>query len=250
MWYVIHTISGMEHKCMEQCERYVNESDYREMFIPHYIAKKHFKREWHDVRKVLFPGYLFVDTCNMDAVVEALRKVTQYTKVLKDGESIAPITEEEQKFLSDMMDHEYTVHYSEGFLIGEKVCITEGPLRNYQGCIRTVDRHRRIARLEIPVFGGITPVEVGFGAVRRVSEEEFLQMKEKHIQKRKQQQAENLESENELIKVVQGIFKGMSGKLLYSDSTKDEWAVGLEIFGVETKVVFHRKEIQRQTMQL
>lgn len=250
MWYVIHTISGMEHKCMEQCRRYVKESDYQEIFIPHYIAKKHFRKEWHDVRKILFPGYLFVDTNNMEAIVEGLRKVTQYTKVLKNGESIAPISKEEEKFLSDMMDDEYTVHYSEGFMIGEKVYITQGPLRNYQGRIRTVDRHRRIARLEIPVFGGMTPVEVGFGAVRRVSEEEFFQMKEERIHEEKRQQKKNPESTNELVKVVQGIFQGMTGRLLHKNLVKDEWAVGLEIFGVETKVVFSREEIQGQTMEL
>ena len=44
MWYVIHTMSGTEQKCMQQCMQYVDESDYVEMFVPHYISKKHFKK--------------------------------------------------------------------------------------------------------------------------------------------------------------------------------------------------------------
>ena len=32
------------------------------MFIPLYMAKKHFRKEWHDVEKPLFPGCFFVDT--------------------------------------------------------------------------------------------------------------------------------------------------------------------------------------------
>ena len=58
MWYVIHTMSGMEAKCMQQCQKYVDNSDYNEMFIPQYISKKHYKQEWHEVKKTLFPGYI------------------------------------------------------------------------------------------------------------------------------------------------------------------------------------------------
>lgn len=250
MWYIIYTVTGREHKCLEQLQHYVDEADYSEIFIPHYIVKKHFKGEWHDIRKILFPGYLFVDTDNIEPIVEGLRRVTQYTRVLKNGESIAPVTEEEQKFLSDMMDAGHTVRYSEGFLIGERVCITEGPLQNYQGCIRTVDRHRRTARLEIPVFGGMTPVEVGFGAIKKVTEEEFLQIKEKHIQE-KHIKERHLHSSvpDEWIEVVQGTFRGMTGRLLRKDCEKDEWTVGLELFGVETRVVFHKAEIRPLTVE-
>lgn len=62
MWYVVHTMAGLEQKCMQQCQQYVDQADYSEMFIPLYMAKKHFRKEWHDVEKPLFPGCFFVDT--------------------------------------------------------------------------------------------------------------------------------------------------------------------------------------------
>ena len=74
MWYVIHTMSGTEQKCMQQCMQYVDESDYVEMFVPHYISKKHFKKEWHDVEKTLFPGYLFVTLTGSKPLWKVLRK--------------------------------------------------------------------------------------------------------------------------------------------------------------------------------
>lgn len=243
MWYVIQTVSGQEEKCMQQCRQYVEETAYKEMFIPQYIAKKHFQKEWHEVTKTLFPGYLFVDTEEIEPVMEGLKKFRQYTKVLRDGEMLSPITQEEQKFLEAMMDSRHTVRYSEGFLIGDTVCITEGPLRNYQGCIKTVDRHRRIAKLEIPILGRMTPVEVGFGAVARVSEEEFDHMKEENRQKQKQSPSETPGQ----VRVQKGVFEGMTGKFLYADVERDEWTVELELFGVETRVVFRREEIRMFT---
>lgn len=240
MWYVIHTVSGLEQKCLQQCRIYVDKNDYNKMFIPRYIAQRHFKKEWHEVEKTLFPGYLFVDTEKIDSVIEGMKKFRQFTKVLQDGEMVSPIKEQEQQFLSTMMDQQHLVRYSEGFLIGEKVCITTGLLRNLQGYLRTVDRHRRIAKLEVPIFGRPTPTEVGFGAIKRVSEKEFHCMVEQNIQKHKRKS----QSVPGQIKVLKGVFEGMTGKFLYADVGQDEWTVELELFGVETKVSFRREEIK------
>lgn len=240
MWYVIHTVSGLEQKCLQQCEIHIDRESYKEIFVPHYISMKHLKKEWHKIEKNLFPGYLFVDTDRIEHVVDELKQFRQYTKVLRNGEVISTITEQEQKFLSAMMDEQHLVKYSEGFLIGEKVCITTGPLKNFEGYVRTVDRHRRVAKLEIPIFDRLTPVEVGFGAIKRVSEQEFRCMIEQNIQKHKQ----TFRKEPGQIKVLKGVFKGMTGKFLYADVGRDEWTISLELFGVETKVMFRREEIR------
>jgi|GEM_PF-6279160 len=34
MWYVIHTMSGTEQKCVQQCRQYIDPADYVEMFVP------------------------------------------------------------------------------------------------------------------------------------------------------------------------------------------------------------------------
>jgi transcriptional antiterminator NusG len=240
MWYVIHTITGKEWECLQQCKDYVDKEYYQNIFIPQYILHRHFKKEWHEIKKVLFPGYLFIDTEQIEPVVTGLKKIFQYARVLRDGELISPITLEEKEFLGAMMDEEYVVRYSEGFLIGEKVCITSGPLKKYRGNIKSVDRHRRLAKLEIPIFGRATPVEVGFGAIARVSEEDFHHMVEENIKKHQKEKTIPLGQ----VKVVKGIFEGMMGKFLGGDPERDEWTAELELFGVGTKVIFRRDEIQ------
>ena len=253
MWYVIHTLTGKELNCKQQCEKYVDRASYAKIFIPQYITKKHFKQEWHEVKKTLFPGYVFVDTETIEPVIEGIRQFGQYTRVLQDGETVSPIRESEEKFLSDMMDEEYVVHYSEGFLIGEEVCILSGPLRNYKGCIRTVDRHRRVAKLEISVFGGMTPVEVGFGAIARVSREEFRKMKEESIRRQSKTTPDDFPSdvkagdvpeEAQRIRVLAGVFAGMEGKLLWDNARNGECTVELKLFDTGTKAVFRRDEIE------
>ena len=136
MWYVVQTMSGEEHKCVQLCEQRIDQSLYREMFVPMYVRKMHFKKEWHDIPKTLFPGYFFVDTDAVDPVMEQLAKVERFTKVLRKAEAVSPVTEEEQAFLQNMMDENHTVRCSVGFIVGEKICITDGPLRNHYGLIK------------------------------------------------------------------------------------------------------------------
>lgn len=240
MWYVIHTMSGLEQKCKQQCQQYIDQTAYREMFIPMYKTKKHFKQEWHEVEKTLFPGYLFVDTDDIDTVIIGLKKIRQYTKVLKDGDTVSPIRKDEQDFLALMMDADHIVQYSEGFLIGDEVYITTGPLKKCKGWIKSVDRHRRIAKMEISICGRRTPIEVGLGTIARVSETELKQMIADTIQK---QSDEDAGAENQ-VKVLSGVFKGLHGTFLYADPDRDEWTVEIELFGNGTKVMFQRKEIQ------
>lgn len=239
MWYVIHTMAGLEQKCMQQCQECIDASAYRDMFIPRYITKKHFKKAWHEVIKPLFPGYLFVDTDEIEPIILGLKQFRQYTKLLRDGEMISPIKKDEQEFLWLMMDKDYVVQYSEGFLIGDEVYITSGPLKRTQGWIRTVDRHRRIAKMEIPIFGRQTLIEVGLGTIARVEEKELKQMISGAIHRQKDE--ENVENQ---VKVKSGVFEGIKGRFLCADPTRDEWTVEIELFGAETKVTFRREELE------
>lgn len=240
MWYVIHTMSGLEQKCMQQCQEYIDPSVYHELFIPQYKTKKHFKKEWHEVSKPLFPGYLFVDTDEIEPIMNGLRQFRQYTKLLKDGDIISPVKKEEQDFLALMMDKDHIVQYSEGFLIGEEVYITTGPLQKLKGCIKSVDRHRRIAKMEIPVFGRQTPVEVGLGTIARVSEEELKRMVADTIEHQKDE--ETIDANQ--IEVLSGTFQGVRGTFLYADPDKDEWTAKVPFMNTMVKVTFHREEIR------
>lgn len=240
MWYVIHTMSGLEQKCMQQCQEYIDEAAYHEMFIPMYKTKKHFKKEWHEVEKPLFPGYLFVDTNEIEPIMTGLKKFRQYTKLLKDGDVISPVKKEEQDFLALMMDKNHIVQYSEGFLIGDEVYITSGPLRKIPGWIKSVDRHRRTAKMEIPIFGRRTPIEVGLGTIARVSEEELQQMVSDVIEEQKDQKTVNTDQ----VEVLSGTFRGVRGTFLYADPDKDEWTVQIPLMDTKVKVTFQREEIK------
>ena len=246
MWYVIQTVPGQEQECAELCRVKVNQALYKEMFVPSYIRKMHFKKQWHDVKKVLFPGYFFVDTEKIDAVLKELASLPRLTKALRNAELVSPITAEEQKFLSSMLDQEHVMNCSTGLIIGSRICITEGPLRNHYGFIRKIDRHRRTARLEINFFGHPTPVEAGLEILARLTEEEFEKLKadslETYAEISECRETEEIWKEKS-VRIKSGIFAGMHGILVSKNETKDEWRVRILLFENPMEVVFSGKEI-------
>lgn len=241
LWYVIQTVSGNEEKCLNICKLLLEQTLYKKIFIPKYIAKIHYKKEWHDKEKILFPGYVFIDTENIDDVFSNIMRHNRHIRILKNAEKFLSISKEEQLFLESILNNEETVEYSEGFLIGDKVCVTSGSLRNYTGSIYRVDRHKRIAYLKINLFGRETIVEVGFSAVARLTEEKFDEIKENNI---KENSKEEVLEKNQ-VKILDGIFEGMRGTFLCADADKDEWTILLKLFGSQpSRVVFHRNEIE------
>ena len=248
MWYVVQVMTGKELHCCNLCRRYITREIYKEMFVPQYIQKKRYQGTWHQEEKILFPGYFFVDTAQIDTVIDELSRVPEMTKVLRTGETVTAITVEEQQYLTDMLDADYMVQMSTGFMVGDKICITDGPLRNYQGYIKKIDRHKRVADLQINFFGRMTPVRVGFEVLAKMTEEEFQCMKEETIE------ADSADiissSEDDIVKVsrvkvVKGIFAGMTGVILSENEIKKEMKVSLNLFGEPTSVTFAQDEVSR-----
>ena len=235
MWYVVQTLAGQEEECAALCRAKADLSLYKEMFVPLYIRKMHFQKQWHDVKRALFPGYFFIDTEEIDPILEELAGLPRLAKVLRNADRAAPVTKEEQAFLAGMMDEEHVVDCSKGLVIGNRVCITEGPLRGKSGMIRKIDRHRRTAGLEVELFGRPTPVEAGLEILARLTEEEFEEKKAASL--------EEAGTEGEAVLVKSGGFAGMRGSLISRNEETDEWRVGLRLLEGTVEAVFSGEEI-------
>ena len=243
MWYVIQTMSGQEHECLELCQNRIEDDLYNDIFVPMYIEKRRCGKMWRDLKKVLFPGYFFVDTDNITEFREELKQVERFTSVLKSADELSPIYKEEQEFLVSIFDDDYTVPCSRGLIIGDSICITDGPLMNHHGLISKIDRHKRKAWLEVEIFGRMTPAEVGLEVLAKISAEEFEERKRQCIEK---YAALCRESDNtSIVTVAAGIFEGMEGRLLSENEKKDEYKVEIAMFDIPTVVTFRADEIIR-----
>ena len=116
---------------------------------------------------------------NLECLSESLRKVIGMTRLLGTGEDIIPLSQEEVNLLLKLGKEEQLVAMSTGIIESDQVRILTGPLQGMEGCIRKIDRHKRKARVSVEMFGRSVDMEVGLEIISKVTQEEFMNGKEK-----------------------------------------------------------------------
>jgi transcriptional antiterminator NusG len=167
VWYVVQVRVGTEEKTKLQCEKKVSPEVMERCFIPYYELKRRTQGKWEKERKILFPGYLFVVTEDIDGLFHELKLVSGLTKLIGVGDDIVPLEESEVKLLKRFGGEAQVVHMSEGIIENSEVKILSGPLEGMEGWVKKIDRHKRKAWLELELFGGIQRVEVGLEIIAK-----------------------------------------------------------------------------------
>lgn len=168
MWYVVQVRSGTEHNIRIQCNKKIPDAIMERCFIPYYEEKKKQNGSWNTLQKILFPGYIFMITEDVEKLFFHLKTIEGMTKLIGTGNDIIPLTEEEIIFLQRLGGDEQIVSMSEGIIEGTQVIITSGPLMGMEGLIQKIDRHKRKAWLDLELFGRMQQVEVGLEITRKV----------------------------------------------------------------------------------
>ncbi len=168
MWYVLYTKAGEEEKCADKCRNAFSIQAYCSVFVPRYICMKRYQGEWHEEKKVLFPGYFFVDTeCPKDIEAMITSTLSDLVSPVRVGRDFVPIYPEEQKFLDELFDADYTVPMSRGDIVSGRFEIYEGPLMDKPEHICRVDRHKRLAEFTLPIHGEIRKIRLGLEIVNK-----------------------------------------------------------------------------------
>lgn len=168
MWYVMQVRTGSEENIRKQCEKILGKEILEYCFIPYYEEKKRYQGSWHIRQKMLFPGYVFIVSDQLEDLFAELKKVIGLTKLIGAGQEIIPLTEDEVTLLKKLGKEGYVVEMSTGIIENGKVRIINGPLKDMEGFIKKIDRHRRKAVLEIEMFGRNIEMQVGLEVVEKI----------------------------------------------------------------------------------
>ena len=168
MWYVVQTVGGQEKHVLDLMNKLVDEELIQESFIPQYEVKKRIQGAWKVRTEVLLPGYIFAITDQPGKLREALRSVPKFTRLLGNNDVFTPLDEQEVAFINAFTEPDHrVVEFSSGVMEGDEIVILNGPLMNQTGLIKKVDRHKRLAYLEVQILGRTKTVKVGLEIVRK-----------------------------------------------------------------------------------
>lgn len=165
--YVVQVIGGRERTGAELVRKHAGDV-IEECFLPTCELMKRKGGVWRKVQELLFPGYLFVKTRHPERLAERLRGIPVFMRLLGGNDSFTPLSRDEGIWLEAFTTAKtHVVEMSLGIIEGDTVLVIEGPLKGHEARIEKIDRHKRLAYLDMYMFGRTKSVRIGLEIVRK-----------------------------------------------------------------------------------
>ncbi|MBM3881937.1 MAG: transcription termination/antitermination factor NusG [Verrucomicrobia bacterium] len=177
-WFVLHTLSGQEHKVKESIEKRLKTEEMaayiREVLVPEEKVAEVRSGKKTVTRRKLYPGYVFIDMKLLD---ENNRVIEQPWYFIRDTQGIigfvggdrpTPTPQDEIDYIkAKISESEDTERPKVNFEVGETVKINDGPFLNFSGVIEEIDPNRGKLKVTVNIFGRSTPVELEYWQVEK-----------------------------------------------------------------------------------
>lgn len=167
-WYAVQVMTGKEDETCVACRRVIDPRVLTDCFTPKYERMKRYHGEWHKEERPMFPGYLFFITDHIEEIHYEQKRLPLLTKILGIGAEFIPLSEKEVELLSKLEDERHLIKMSEGYIEGDRIIITSGPMQEMGGTIKKIDRHKRIATIRMEMFGRKMDVVMGLEVVKKI----------------------------------------------------------------------------------
>ncbi|GFI55726.1 transcription termination/antitermination protein NusG [Clostridiales bacterium] len=141
-WHGIFVESGREDDvCMQMTNllKHLNFTDY-ELLVPKRKLKEKRKGVFVEVIKTMFPGYVLIKTNNVWDIFNKTRHLNSIYKFLHSNSEMQEIRLEEIANIVYMVDEEGVIGISDIYVENDRIVVTKGPLMNYDGFVKKVDR--------------------------------------------------------------------------------------------------------------
>ena len=171
-WYVIHTLSGQEHKVKESLEsRIVIENlgdKIAQVLIPYEKVSEVKGGKKIITQRKFWPGYVFVKMEFMDRSYYLINDTAGVIGFLGSNVPPEPVTEGEiLAVLAQIEEKKEKVKPKVLFAEGETVKVTDGPFANMTGVVESVDPDKGKMTVRVSIFGRETPVELEYWQVEK-----------------------------------------------------------------------------------
>lgn len=170
-WYVLHTYSGYEDSVALNVKQRIESMDMQDKIFDALVPKEK-KIKIKDGKRVtveekIFPGYVLVDMIVTDDSWYVVRNTPNVTGFVGSGTIPTPVLDEEWVFLQKRMGAEEPKFKVE-FVVEDLVKITDGPFKDYEGKVGSVDEGHGKVKVMVTIFGRETPVELDFLQVKKI----------------------------------------------------------------------------------
>ena len=171
MYYVIQVKTGKEQKAIQDILKNKPDDPTFDVFAPHRKALRKFKGEMKEVIERCFPGYVFVNTNDAEALFKQLYFTPGFTKLLgreADTNNFVPLDKDESRMI-DILYSENNDHITEISNIevkeGQTIKVISGPLLGLETQIKKVNLHKRTVTVEFMMCGRLVESPIGINII-------------------------------------------------------------------------------------
>jgi len=170
-WYAIHTYAGYEKAVERNLKQRIESLGMSDrifnVIVPteKKIKIKRGKRVEEEER--IYPGYILVDMIVTDDSWYVVRNTPRVTGFVGSGVQPVPLEKKEVESLFERMNRD-TAKHTIDLLKGDTIKIVDGPFKELEGKVETVDEESGKIRVLVSMFGRETPVELDFLQVHKI----------------------------------------------------------------------------------
>lgn len=119
---------------------------------------RRYEGSWHKETLPLFPNHILIESTDKSALEKYLH--------CSDDE-LSPVSLAGENLLRELCDPKGNLQMSCGVIHKGITHVTEGPLKGKEEIIRKIDRHKRLATLDLPMVGDVKQLKVGLEIVEK-----------------------------------------------------------------------------------
>ena len=174
MYYVIQVKTGKEQQAIEDILKNKPDDASFDVFAPYRKALRKYKGVMREVVERCFPGYVFVETNDVQRLFKQLYFTPGFQKLLgreADTDNFVPLDKDESR----MIDILYSANNNRTTEIsnievreGEMIRVLDGPLSGLETQIKKVDLHKRTVTVEYMMCGRLVTSNVGINIVTNI----------------------------------------------------------------------------------
>ena len=170
-WYVLHTYSGYEDAVAQNLKQRIDSMGMEDKIFTVLVPKEKKMRIKNGKRQVIeekiYPGYVMVEMVVTDDSWYVVRNTPRVTGFVGSGTTPVAIDEKELEEIMKRMSVDEP-KYKIDVAVGDLVKISDGPFKDFDGKISSVDDEKGKVQVLVSMFGRETPVELDYLQIRKV----------------------------------------------------------------------------------
>ncbi|MEX2008147.1 MAG: transcription termination/antitermination protein NusG [Candidatus Spechtbacterales bacterium] len=170
-WYVLHTYSGYEDAVAHNLRQRIESLGMQDKIFSVLVPKEKKIRLRNGKRQVIeeriYPGYVLVEMIVTDDSWYVVRNTPRVTGFVGSGTTPIPVSDKEIAELQKQMGVDEP-KYKIDIKVGDSVKINDGPFKEFDGKIASVDEEKGKVQVLVNMFGRETPVELDYLQVTKV----------------------------------------------------------------------------------